>query len=240
MSPTTADDETRVQALLDQANKEIERGQYAAAWTCADRASDLAPTSVEAHHLRGASLAALNRDSEAQMAYSLALALDPDDPETLRAVADFYINGKGERSRDALRLGLELAQRGSRRALARRRRNAPLAADLAVLEAQALNDLGRSDEALERVDSALRVTPGRGDALHERGVALFDDVVGEGVAVAGGLDDLLGAVGAQRPRRGPPTLRPMATSTRRRPLRRRASRARAAPRRPPSSRAGTR
>ena len=172
--PDNADDDVRVQALLDQANKEIERGQYAAAWTCADRASDIAPTSVEAHHLRGAALAALERDNEAQMAYSLALALDPDDPETLRAVADFYINGKGERTRDALRLGLELAQRGSRRALARRRRNAPLAADLAVLEAQALNDLGRSDEALERVDTALRMSPGRGDALHERGVALFD------------------------------------------------------------------
>ena len=134
----------------------------------------LTPTSVEAHHLRGAALAALGRDAEAQVAYSLALALDPDDPETLRAVADFYINGKGERGRDALRLGLELAQRGSRRAQARRRRNAPLAADLAVLEAQALNDLGRSDEALARVDAALRFAPGRGDALHEKGVALFD------------------------------------------------------------------
>ena len=170
----TADDETRVSALLDEANKQIEGGGFSAAWTCADRAADLAPTSVEAHHLRGAALAALGRDTEAQTAYGLALALDPDDPETLRAVADFYINGKGERGRDALRLGLELAQRGSRRALARRRRNAPLAADLAVLEAQALNDLGRSDEALERVDAALRIAPGRGDALHEKGVALFD------------------------------------------------------------------
>jgi Flp pilus assembly protein TadD/predicted Zn-dependent protease with MMP-like domain len=172
--PETADDDMRVSALLDQANREIERGSYGAAWTCADRAADIAPTSVEAHHLRGASLAALNRDSEAQLAYSLALALDPDDPETLRAVADFYINGKGDRGRDALRLGLELAQRGSRRALARRRRNAPLAADLAVLESQALNDLGRSDEALDRVDAALRISPNRGDAMHERGVALFD------------------------------------------------------------------
>lgn len=172
--PEDADDEARVSALLDEANKDIERGMYGAAWTCADRASDLMPSSVEAHHLRGATLAALGRDSEAQLAYSLALALDPDDPETLRAVADFYINGKGERGRDALRLGLELAQRGSRRALARRRRNAPLAADLAVLEAQALNDLGRSDEALERVDAALRIAPNRGDAMHERGVALFD------------------------------------------------------------------
>jgi Flp pilus assembly protein TadD/predicted Zn-dependent protease with MMP-like domain len=172
--PDSADDDTRVSALLDEANKDLEQGNYGAAWTCADRAADLAPESVEANHLRGAALAALGRDAEAQTAYSLALALDPDDPETLRAVSDFYINGKGERGRDALRLGLELAERGSRRALARRRRNAPLAADLAVLEAQALNDLGRSDEALERVDAALRIAPGRGDALHEKGVALFD------------------------------------------------------------------
>jgi len=172
--PDNADDEARVSALLDEANKQIERTQYGAAWTCADRAGDLAPTSVEAQHLRGAALAALGREPEAQTAYSLALALDPDDPETLRAVADFYINGKGERGRDALRLGLELAQRGSRRAEARRRRNPPLVADLAVLEAQALNDLGRSDEALNRVGAALRIAPGRGDALHEKGVALFD------------------------------------------------------------------
>lgn len=170
----TADDDGRVAELLDEANRQIEKQAYGAAWTCADRAADLSPTSVEAHHLRGAALAALGRDSEAQMAYSLALSLDPDDPETLRAVADFYINGKGERGRDALRLGLELAQRGSRRAQARRRRNPQLAADLSVLEAQALNDLGRSDEALTRVDAALRLAPGRGDALHERGVALFD------------------------------------------------------------------
>ena len=172
--PDNADDEARVSTLLDEANKQIERAQYAAAWTCADRAGDLAPTSVEAQHLRGAALAALGREPEAQTAYALALALDPDDPETLRAVADFYVNGKGERGRDALRLGLELAQRGSRRAEARRRRNPPLVADLAVLEAQALNDLGRSDEALARVGAALRIAPGRGDALHEKGVALFD------------------------------------------------------------------
>jgi Flp pilus assembly protein TadD len=169
-----ADDDTRAGALLEAANKQIVAGNFAAAWTCADRAGDLAPASVEAHHLRGAALAALGRDSEAQLAYSLALALDPDDPETLRAVADFYINGKVDRGRDALRLGLELAQRGSRRVQARRRRNPPLAADLALLEGQALNDLGRSDEALARIEVALRTAPGRGDALHEKGVALFD------------------------------------------------------------------
>jgi Flp pilus assembly protein TadD/predicted Zn-dependent protease with MMP-like domain len=170
----TADDDARVGLLLEEANKQIEAASYAAAWTCADRAADLSPQSVEANHLRAAALAGMGRDGEAQTAYQLALALDPDDPETLRAVADFYVNGKGERGRDALRLGLELAERGSRRVIARRHRNAPLAADLAVLEAQALNDLGRSDEALDRVDAALRLAPGRGDALHEKGVALFD------------------------------------------------------------------
>ncbi len=176
------DDETRVAALLEGANKEISLAAYGAAWTCADRAADLMPTSVEAHHLRGSALAALGRDNEAQIAYSIALALDPDDPETLRAVADFYINGsksgdpssKLEHGRDALRLGLELAQRGSRRVIARRRKSPQLAADLAVLEAQALNDLGRSEEALGRVEVALRHSPGRGDAMHEKGVALFD------------------------------------------------------------------
>jgi Flp pilus assembly protein TadD/predicted Zn-dependent protease with MMP-like domain len=172
--PDDADDDTKVSTLLEAANKQIVQAAFAAAWTCADRAADVMPTSVEAHHLRGAALAGLGRDGEAQLAYGLALALDPDDPETLRAVADFYINGKGERGRDGLRLGLELAQRGSRRVLARRRKNPPLAADLAILEGQALNDLGRSDEALGRIDVALRLSPGRGDALHERGVALFD------------------------------------------------------------------
>jgi Flp pilus assembly protein TadD/predicted Zn-dependent protease with MMP-like domain len=168
------DDDGKLAVLLDTANKQIVAGHFGAAWTCADRAGDLVPTSVEAHHLRGSALAALGRDAEAQIAYSLALALDPDDPETLRAVADFYINGKGDRGRDSLRLGLELAQRGTRRVQSRRRKNPPLAADLALLEGQALNDLGRSDEALARIDVALRIAPGRGDALHERGVALFD------------------------------------------------------------------
>src|SRR5689334_13740857 len=62
--PDSAEDEARVNAYLDEANKQIEQGSYGAAWTCADRAADLAPTSVEAHHLRGAALAALGRDSE--------------------------------------------------------------------------------------------------------------------------------------------------------------------------------
>ncbi|HRC55820.1 MAG TPA: metallopeptidase family protein, partial [Kofleriaceae bacterium] len=136
-------------------------------------AADLAPQSVEAHHLRGAALAMMDRWGDAQLAFGLALSLDPDDPETLRGAAHFYIN-ELERSHDTLRLGLSLAERGSARAIARRRRNPEMIADLALLEAQALSDLGHSDEALTRLEVALRQSPSRAEALHERGVARFN------------------------------------------------------------------
>lgn len=159
--------------LIETANSQLDAGAAAAAWTCADRAADLAPQSVEAHHLRGAALAMLGRWSDAQLAFGLALSLDPDDPETLRGAAHFYIN-ELERNHDTLRLGLSLAERGSARAIARRRRNPELIADLALLEAQALSDLGQSDEALVRLEGALKQSPRRADALHERGVARFN------------------------------------------------------------------
>jgi Flp pilus assembly protein TadD/predicted Zn-dependent protease with MMP-like domain len=168
-----ADVDAAVTQLIDAANQELDHDHAAAAWTCADRAADLSPQSVEAHHLRGAALAELGRWSEAQLAFDLALSLDPDDPETLRGAAHFYIN-ELERSQDTLRLGLSLAERGSSRAIARRRRNPELIADLALLEAQALSDLGHSDEALPRLAVALRQAPNRADALHERGVARFN------------------------------------------------------------------
>ncbi|MBK7537079.1 MAG: metallopeptidase family protein [Myxococcales bacterium] len=168
-----ADLDTTLTRLIEAANAQLDAGQAAAAWTCADRAADLAPQSVEAHHLRGAALAMMDRWGDAQLAFGLALSLDPDDPETLRGAAHFYIN-ELERSHDTLRLGLSLAERGSARAIARRRRNPEMIADLALLEAQALSDLGHSDEALTRLEVALRQSPSRAEALHERGVARFN------------------------------------------------------------------
>lgn len=166
--------ERLVDRLLEQAAASFDDGRLAEAWTCADQAADLAPQSVEAHHLRAAALAALGHDAEAELAYTLALALDPDDPETLRAVADFYLNVRGGRGRDTAAVAVELARRGLARAMARRRGHAGLRADLALLEAQALNDLGRADEALDGAIEALRLQPGLVDAVHEKGVALFN------------------------------------------------------------------
>jgi tetratricopeptide (TPR) repeat protein len=166
--------ERTVDRLLEQAAASSEDQRLGEAWTCADQAADLAPQSVEAHHLRAAALAALGRDAEAELAFTMALAIDPDDPETLRAVADFYLNLKVTRGRDTALIALELARRGRARATARRRGSAGLRADLALLEAQALNDLGHADEALISAREALRIRPGMIDAVHERGVALYN------------------------------------------------------------------
>lgn len=167
-------DERRVELLLDEAGKKLDVQAWADAFTCADMAADLAPRSIEAHHLRAASLAGAGHDDKAGIAYGIALALDPEDPETLRAVADFYINVSKSRSRDTTSLGLELARRGFARATARRRGHGELRARLALLEAQAWNDLDRADEALDRAADALRIQPDLIDAVHEKGVALFN------------------------------------------------------------------
>jgi Flp pilus assembly protein TadD/predicted Zn-dependent protease with MMP-like domain len=184
----------QVERLLDQANTNFDDDRLPEAWACADQAADLAPQSVEAHHLRAAALAALGYEGDAQVAYAMALALDPEDPETLRAAADFYVNVKHTKGRDNLLVGLELARRGFARATARRRGNASLRADLALLEAQALNDLGKSDEALERATEAVRLLPSSTAAIHERGVAMFnlsrfDDARGEFIRVLGSTPD---------------------------------------------------
>jgi tetratricopeptide (TPR) repeat protein len=161
-------------AVLDEASRLLyDAGNYSGALACADLAVDLVPQAVEAHHYRAASLAALGRYGEAQVGFAMALARDPDDPETLAAASDFYINIAQPKQRSAIQLGLEYARRGSGRAASRRRLDRQLRARLALLEAEALNDLGESDAALPRVEAALKLAPQDAAALHERGVSLF-------------------------------------------------------------------
>lgn len=178
-------------ALLDEAGRHLAEGAWADAFTCADMAADRAPRAIEAHHLRGAALAGAGREREAAIAYDLALALDPEDPETLRAVADFYVNGVAGKNRDTTQLGLELARRGSARAAARRRGQADLRAELALLEAQAANDLGQSDQAAERAAAAVALDRTLIDARHEHGVALFN--LGRAAEAATRLEEVLAA-----------------------------------------------
>jgi tetratricopeptide (TPR) repeat protein len=162
-----------VNALLEAAHHAFEVGRHAEAWTCADRAADLEPRAVEAHHLRATALAALGRHADAELAYALALVIDPADPETLRAMADFEVSVRPDRPRDALRLGAELARRG-RAALARKTADPKLEGELFVIEARAQSDLGRADLALALADKALARRRDDPDALYDRARALLD------------------------------------------------------------------
>jgi tetratricopeptide (TPR) repeat protein len=167
--------------LLDRAAERYDHGDFLTSLTCAEEAARVEPRSVEAHHDRAAALQELSRLDEAEAAFTRALALDPDDPETLAGAADLYIN-RLQPTNDHTESGLEYARRGTRRL---KRAHAPrgahpapydrsLVARLALLEGQALNDLGRSREALGRLDAALAAVPDDQHARYERAVALFD------------------------------------------------------------------
>jgi tetratricopeptide (TPR) repeat protein len=162
--------EAPVAALLDRAGELFDGDRFEEALACAEEAARQAPRSVEAHHDRAAALVHLGRLDEARDAIELALALDPDDPETLEASADLHINQLSP-SADRSAVGLEHARRGFRRAAGRDRARS---ARLAVLEAQALIDLGRAGEGLRRLDAALALAPRLVAARYEKGVALFE------------------------------------------------------------------
>jgi tetratricopeptide (TPR) repeat protein len=159
-----------VSALLDRAAEMFDSSDYEGALACAEEAARQAPRSVEAHHNRAVALLHLDRIDEARDALTLALALSPDDPETLEAAADLNVNQLPP-SADRSQIGLEYARRGSRHVS---RHDAERVARLALLEGQALVDLGRSLEGLHRIDAALAAMPKLTAAQYERGVALFE------------------------------------------------------------------
>ncbi len=172
--PAAPEDVEDPDRLLDTAADRYDTGAYGEAHACASMATELVPDSIEAHHIRALSAAALGHFEVARSGYALALALDPEDPETLAAAADFYINILVPKRRETTMLGLEYAHRGRSRVVTRRRHHRPLRARLALLEAQAFNDLGIGDEALERIEETLALMPNLIEAKYERGVSLFN------------------------------------------------------------------
>ncbi|MDB4982814.1 MAG: hypothetical protein JWM82_3566 [Myxococcales bacterium] len=156
--------------LLDRAADLYDAADYEGALGCAEEAARQAPRSVEAHHNRAAALLRLDRVDEARDAFGLALALAPDDPETLDAAADLYVNQLAPTADRSL-IGLEYARRAERRA---RAKDTARRARLALLEGQALIDLGRSSEAVRRLDASVALDPTAQAARYERGVALFE------------------------------------------------------------------
>jgi tetratricopeptide (TPR) repeat protein len=158
-------------AALDESARRFDEKDYDVALACADLASRIHPESVEAHHNRAVALSALEQWEPAKQAFTLALAIDPDDPQTLAGAAHFYINRLGP-ERELILIGLEYARRGSSRA-GRRRGQHELQSRLALLEAEALDDLGRSDEALSRVDAAVELDGKNDEGRFQRALILF-------------------------------------------------------------------
>lgn len=184
-----------------------------ASLVCADEALRAFPRSVEALESRALALMERNQTDDlsgARDALTLALALEPSDPHTLASAAELYVRFL-DASDDHSNIGLEYARRGSRLCEQRigelRKRVRParargtgagaaaggaadalrdtrlLGARLALLEGQALGDLGRAEESLARLEAAIALDdqaggPGAGrvgtDARYERALALFD------------------------------------------------------------------
>jgi tetratricopeptide (TPR) repeat protein len=164
------DAEPTLSDLLEQAAREFERARYDSALECAREASRLDPGSVAAHHFRAAALAELGQLDESRTAYSRALALDPDDPEVLRSAADLYVRRMG--GRDDLELALEYVRRALPRA--QKAHDKALQKELYLLQAMALDDLGRPAQALAGATRAIELDPKDREARRERGVALFE------------------------------------------------------------------
>jgi tetratricopeptide (TPR) repeat protein len=158
-------------SLVDRAGARFEAGDYETALVCAEEAAQENPDSVEAHHGRALALAQLGQLNEARDAITRALALDPDDPETLAAAADLYVNRLGP-STQLTEIGLTYAERAAR--ILRRGQQPRLAARAALIEGQALNDLGRASEALPRIEAALQIRPDDVETRYERAVAFFE------------------------------------------------------------------
>jgi Flp pilus assembly protein TadD len=156
--------------LLEQAGRDFEKGRYEDALECAREATRVDGNSVAAHHFRGAALAELGHVEEARTAYARALALDPDDPEVLRSVADLHVRRLG--SRDDLELALQYVHRAMPRAL--RGKDKPLLKELYLLQAMALDDLGRPGEALTAANKSIEFDSKDREARREKGVALFE------------------------------------------------------------------
>jgi predicted Zn-dependent protease with MMP-like domain/Flp pilus assembly protein TadD len=156
---------------LQRAVRHYDSGQLEDALACAAQASALEPRSADAQAERAAALNALGRLDEARVAYARALALEPDHADALLGAANLYLN-RLPASRDSTELGLAYASRGHENA--RRTGDAVLASQFALLEATALNSLGRSREALALADEALAAGTGETEARSERASALWE------------------------------------------------------------------
>ena len=158
--------------LLDRAAAYQEEDDFDGVLACAEEAARQAPRSVEAHHNRALALMRLGRFDEARDALALALALAPDDAECLELAAELYINQLPP-SAERTAIGLEYARRGRART-SRRAQPGRGRPGWRCWRVRRWSTSGRSAEALEPLEHALRLNPGDVSARYEQGVAQFE------------------------------------------------------------------
>lgn len=156
---------------LNAARQYYDEGKYDQALSCAAQAAAQHPDNAQAHSERGAALSALGRYDEAQLAYARALAIDPDQLDALLGAAHLYAVSMPS-SRELDELGATYSERGL--SLAQQQKDKQLVQEFALLSAMAFNDLGQSQDAVDRADVVLQLDPKNREALYERAVALFE------------------------------------------------------------------
>jgi tetratricopeptide (TPR) repeat protein len=135
-------------------------GQHERALRSLDRALALQPQLAALHSNRGNALKELGRLPEALLSYATALAIEPQNPETLhnRAVVSTLLGQFADALQDYDAL---IARQGT-----------PGAADL-IGRGASLVALGRYEEALASLQSAIQLAPRDAQAHIQRGVALL-------------------------------------------------------------------
>ena len=156
---------------LDAARDYADDHQPAKALSCAAQASALYPNDVLAHTERGNALAALERFDEAKLAFTRALAIDPDSLDALLGAAHLYGVALPS-SREMDELASLYAERGFD--LATSQHDEDTALQFAGLSAMIFNDLGQASDALERASYVLLKHPKDADCRYEKAVALFE------------------------------------------------------------------
>lgn len=171
-APLAARSLERLEARALQAEDE---GDGALMLACADEALRLDERHGHAAHLRAAALVALERWSDAQEAYTVALALEPDDPFILAGAAELYVS-RLPYARSRSIAGVALAERGLAKAEAGidGEAEAELLLRLHLLAAWGMADLGDFRGALPHARAAVALRPDDRDAQVELGRALFE------------------------------------------------------------------
>jgi tetratricopeptide (TPR) repeat protein len=161
-----AEDEGRLNQAQSLFEKALDAKKYDEALACGQVVSRLSPDDAQGPLDRALALDSLGQPTAAHQAYERAVALAPDDPAVLEATSSFLIRSGDD---DALETSVIYTRRGRDASS-----SAPQQAKLAALESRALNELGRSDEALRAAESSLALDSDMDDAAVERAVALFE------------------------------------------------------------------